>query len=120
MELLQGKWKNQLDSVVELIPQNDGSLIGNYHTAVSRKGEPLPPTPINGRWQLTPQGVLCGFVAQWNYSKDGVEKYSTTSWSGRIVKENSNEIRTTWLLTSSDQPDWNSTTINKDTFNRVE
>lgn len=81
---LSGKWTNQLGSYVTLDALEGGILVGEYHTAVSGNGKSLPPVLIRGTWQRIPDGILCGFVAQWHYMKDEKDHYSTTSWSGRI------------------------------------
>ena len=116
---LTGEWKNQLGSVVTLTQVEDGKLEGTYQTEVSSKGDPLPPTPLHGSYQITENGVLFGFVCQWNFQKDNEVKYSSTAWSGRGMKENPNELKATWLLTSGNEPDWKSVNINQDVFTRV-
>jgi Avidin family len=110
---LSGTWVNQLGSKVTLDALEDGTLQGFYHTAVSSANKPLPGTPITGRWQSNPAGVLFGFTAMWMFEKDGEVKYSSTSWSGRSSE---GKLVTTWLLTSANSPDWESVRVNKDVF----
>lgn len=117
---LSGTWKNQLNSTVELVAQEDGSLTGQYHTAVSSSGEALPPSPLHGSWQRTPDGILFALTVQWHFVKEGEDKHSSVAWSGRGMNENPHTLKTTWVLTSGEEPEWRSVVTNQDVFTRQE
>lgn len=114
-------WKNQLGSVADLHFHQDGTVSGFYSTAVSSSGEPINGKRLSGTWQLTEGGdMLVGWTVQWQVpQKDGTTRFSTTSWSGVIVK-GSKQLDTTWLLTVAGKPAWDRTNISKDLFTLLE
>lgn len=115
------RWKNQLGSVATLHFQPDGSVTGLYSTAVSSNGNGINNRPLQGTWQSTPEGViLVGWVAQWEVPlDDGTTRYSTTSWSGVLIKD-LKLLDTTWILTAAGKPAWDRTNIGHDRFEHIE
>lgn len=118
---LTGTWENQLGSIVTLITNNDGTLVGEYHTKVSSADKELPETKLFGSFQKTESGLTFGFVVQWRFEMpDGTTKYSTTSWSGFGRDNNPDKFETSWILTSflPSNEEWKSRNIGADVFIR--
>jgi len=109
-------WTNQLGSKVTFEFHDDGSLTGNYSTAVTGRPGILISQPLSGRWSKGDQGLLVGFTVVWTNS-DGTPT-SITSWTGQ---GDSQTISTTWILIRlHDAKDaWESTITNQDVFTRL-
>ncbi len=113
---LNGKWFNELGSVMEITISNK-NITGTYHTTVGN---------ASGDYELVGQtdndedeSQSIGFVVLWNNSYGSSD--SITSWSGQAqVIDGEEKIVTTWLLTSETDEDdvWHSTLIGKDIFTR--
>lgn len=87
-----GKWKNELDSVMELTV-NGASVTGTYTSAVSSDGTPTPPHPLIGNVD----NELISFIVNWtDYS-------SITAWVGQMVVDTrgQEQIFTMWQMTTT-------------------
>ena len=118
---LDGEWINELGSKMTIHQNDDGTLVGEYRTAVSRAGKSLAAKIFVGSYQRTLKGYLLSFTTQWEYTNDKDElKQSTSAWSAQVWNEDSNRMVATWVLTSAVNPEdvWLSVTTNKDIFTR--
>ena len=96
----EGKWKNRLDSEMELFVDPSGDLLGKYRTGVGR------PTPGE---EFDLKGFVSGDLLVFcvNFGQYG----SLTSWAGQHTRDpNGNEvIYTLWHLArnvkDADEPD---------------
>lgn len=117
---INGKWYNELGSVMNLTIAADGTVSGSYQTAV---GDASGIYPLAGRTEVdvTNNDQNIGFVVSW-WNSSG-NSHSVTAWSGQVQEVDGQQVmRTTWLLTSETQPenDWQSTLVNVDVFTRVQ
>ncbi len=96
----QGKWRNRLDSEMELAVDMSGELTGTYRTGV---GKPSPTEEFDLKGFVS--GDLLVFCV--NFGRYG----SLTSWAGQHIRDdNGNEvIYTLWHLARNvrdeDEPD---------------
>jgi len=114
---LNGKWKNELGSVVEFEASENGELKGSFQSQVGHAAGTKH--NIVGSWSVVNEGALISFVVNWNNLLPGAKR-STTAWSGRLYL-NPLQIVTTWILTT-DLPknqDWKSVSTNKDIFTKI-
>ncbi|KAJ7337820.1 hypothetical protein OS493_007978 [Desmophyllum pertusum] len=120
-ETLDGKWYNQLGSEVFLKHEKDGTLYGEYRTAVERHNgsSGIGHSIVLGSAPYDYPGAAFAFSVVWRNGS------STTVWTGQcLVCENGDEtLLTSWLLrakvnTCIDK--WKSTMIGRDTFTRYE
>ena len=114
---IDGVWYNELGSCMTL--KVDGNyLSGTYETPVG---------DAKGVYQVRGMRVpgadksdeALGFVVAW--VNDLGSSSSVTSWSGQWqIVDGEEEINTTWLLTSEENPDddWKSTLVGRDIFRR--
>lgn len=117
---LSGEWKNELGSNMT-IKLKDGYISGTYQTAVVSKGKIPDPSDIHGTYTLVKYGTLFTFNVNWKFEVDDEYKYSITTWIGKFFYEDANKFETTWILLSDNPIDkkWNSYTVNKDFFTRI-
>ena len=116
MQSLTGIWHNELKSRMIITSATDGQLLGTYETAV---GNADGPYQLDGRFES--EGKTLGWVVSWKNEKK-ISK-SSTSWSGKYEADcdgNIFMIRTTWLITRAEKPDWDSTNVSFDVFTRGE
>lgn len=114
---ISGRWYNELGSVMDLQADDQGNIIGTYHTAV---GKAESQYVLVGRYDQTQQNGTIGWVVNW--SNQYGDSYSVTSWSGQFQTIQNNEtLVTMWLLTNKTNPkdDWASTLVGQDVFTRV-
>jgi len=110
----EGKWQNQMESVMELhVAGSD--LIGTY---VSKTSAVAGGGTVTGTIKGWTAGDLLSFSVLWPGG-------SITSWTGQLVNEGGAKIRTLWQLVT-DIPDaseadrlWQSTFAGADTFTRA-
>ena len=118
---INGEWKNQLGSTMELNGSN-GLLTGIYTTAVVShhgKNEIPPPSLIKGTYQETNDGILLAFNVQWLFKDNNSELIrSVTSWTGKLFFEQPRRLQTTWLLLRDvkKEAQWESVLLNQDLF----
>lgn len=117
---LSGTWYNQLGSEMKLVANADGSLSGQYKSAV---GEATDFYTLKGRFDTAPpstRGISLGWaVTFYNHLRNA---HSTATWSGQYFWEDGRErIVTQWLLTTSSTPEdiWSSARVGNDTFYRT-
>jgi len=111
-----GKWKNELDSVMELTV-NGSSVSGTYTSAVSSNGTPTPPHPLIGNVD----NELISFIVNWT------DYASITAWVGQMVVDaaGKEQIFTLWqMTTTTNDPEspkelWQAIHAGSDTFERV-
>lgn len=114
--LLAGKWKNQLQSVMEITCQ-DGQVDGRYNTAVGNAGNFYK---LAGRYTLAGENdTVLSWTVSWNNNLYGNSE-SSTAWSGIHYYEEG-IIRTQWILTRyKTRPNlWQTAMIGHDEFERV-
>jgi len=106
-------WTNQLGSKVTFDFQSDGTLTGNYSTAVTGQPGIVVSQPLSGRWSKGDLGFLVGFTVVWTDGNGNPT--SVTSWTGQ---GDGQTISTTWILTRIHEAKdaWESTVTNQDTF----
>ena len=111
-----GKWKNELDSVMELVVKGP-SITGTYTSAVSSDGSATPPHPLIGNVD----NELISFVVNW------IDYSSITAWVGQMVVDTSGkeQIFTMWQMTTTTKdPEnkielWQAILAGSDTFSRL-
>ena len=118
---LVGRYKNELDSIMQIQAVDGSSFYGTYHTAVSAKGTSLV-AQMNGKYNEsdTPGEGVIAFSVNWKYVKDEKNVFSTSSWNG-IVRKNG-QIHTMWLLTRYCPAlvGWNATSIGYNIFTKMQ
>jgi hypothetical protein len=119
MRNLCGTWYNEKGSKLELIVHMDGTIEGEYHTAV---GGAQGVFKLSGRTDMKDfaGSRSVGFVVCWN--NPAINLHSVTVWSGQYHDVSGDEVlSTTWLLTKESPPenDWASTLVGNDVFRRV-
>jgi len=113
---LPGRWKNQLGSEV-VFEADDGQITGEYWTAVSSAGTPLPGKKIFGTYQIVPGGaILVNWIAQWQVPSEKGVQHSSTSWTGIL---RNGKLKTHWLLISAEKQEWERLNIGADLFKRI-
>lgn len=115
---LAGKWKNQLQSVMEITCQ-DGQVNGRYNTAVGLAQDFYD---IAGRYTMAGENMtdtVLSWAVSWNNNVFG-NSNSSTAWSG-IHYDEEGIIRTQWILTRyKTRPDiWQTSMIGHDEFERI-
>ncbi len=108
---IEGTWRNQLGSRVELRTQTAGGLTGTF---VPGAGAHIGAHLLVGFYDDSPEDGSCtlGFVVRWP------EEHSVSTWSGRY-QSGRDVIVATWLLSSALPPDaWRATSIGCDEFRR--
>ncbi|KAI6650297.1 Tamavidin 2 [Oopsacas minuta] len=108
---INGKYRNELGSIMKIDSKENGFLKGVYKSGVGT----VYTYPLTGSYDR--DGQALGWVV--SYQKAN----STCAWSGQIF-ENSNGkvcIHTTWLLTSQTAVGdiWGSTNVGVDVFTRI-
>lgn len=110
----EGKWRNQMGSTME-IHVAGSDVIGNYTSPTSGQGAG---GQITGKLKGWTAGDLISFSVLWPGG-------SITSWTGQLVSEGGEKIRTLWHLVT-DIPDakepkrlWQSTLAGADEFTRA-
>lgn len=119
MRSLNGTWYNKKGSKLELIVHQDGTVEGEYHTAVGCDQNVFQLTGRTDTEQYAGSRSI-GFVVCWNNAR--VNLHSVTVWSGQYHTINGEEaLSTTWLLTKESTPEnaWASTHIGSDVFLRT-
>jgi Avidin family len=116
-----GSWYNELGSQMDIDVEDDGSLTGQYWTAV---GDAAGRYPIVG-WAEPAAGLTgstaVGWVVLWRNA--GRNSHSVTTWSGQYQIINSEEhILALWILAAETSPDddWKSMIVGADTFQRTQ
>ena len=118
--MFNGKWKNQLGSVIELKEQENNTIVGKYWTAVGNAEY----AKIIGSYQKEQfegsTSLLITFMVHWVDRKDPKKPPSCTVWTGQGIFENEvlKAIDTTWLLRrfTKQKLCWDGVLINKDYF----
>lgn len=110
----EGRWRNQMESMMELhVAGSD--VIGSYTSPTSGQGTG---GQVSGQIKGWTSGDLLSFSVLWPGG-------SITSWTGQLVSEGGEKIRTLWHLVT-DIPDakepkrlWQSTFAGADEFTRA-
>lgn len=109
-----GEWKNELDSVMKLHLNNDGTIDGSYYSMV---GNVSGTYPLNGFFNK--DSAIMGWTVMWN---NGIQNSnSVTTWVSQYFPDK-NCIISTWILRSevSDILDeWKSTNVGMDVFVKI-
>ncbi|XP_074850559.1 avidin-like [Carettochelys insculpta] len=114
---LAGLWKNDLGSAMHVQQMGkDGSFSGEYHTAVSSTGRPIPPAPLYGSQHFGEKGEpTFGFTVSF--------PDSTAVFTGQCFGDSNGEevLRTMWLLREKVKgPDnWKGTRVGTNIFTRA-
>ena len=119
-----GTWYNELCSeiIIDELSEGPGRIRGCYKTAVGN----VPSDqfyPLVGTYDLSgddSKGTI-SFAVQWYNEPSGVNRNSTTAWSGQRIKLNGEPtISTTWLLTTQKTSEdlWSATNIGTNVFTR--
>lgn len=108
-----GRWRNQMNSIMDLTVHGN-TVTGTYNSASSSGGP-----PVQGAITGVTAGDLIAFTVLWTQSG------SITSWTGQLVDEAGVEtLRTLWHLVTNvpdaNEPDkfWMSTWAGADEFTR--
>ncbi len=116
---LTGVWLNELNSMMVLYDNGDGTLRGKYRSIVGRDPHIRD---LTGRTSTEERGKqLLGFAVCFLIDHPGPD-YGHSSlcvWSGWA---RANKITTHWLLTVDalkQQDEWSSTLLGEDSFDRV-
>ena len=115
--IVAGSWYNELGSQMDLNVADDGSVTGQYWTAVAdAAGRYL----LVG-WAEPAAGVSGSVAAGWPLcdAHAGRNSHSVTTWSGQYQVINGEEhILALWLLATETTvgEDWKSVLIDTDTF----
>ena len=112
---IEGKWFNELGSLMTIASIDGNVLSGEYQTRV---GDPRGLYILSGQTDGDRQSL--GWCVGW-VNQDG-DAHSTTSWSGQYQTVGGDEtIAAMWLLTMDipTSDDWKSTLIGKDVFTRM-
>ncbi|KIY65061.1 Avidin/streptavidin [Cylindrobasidium torrendii FP15055 ss-10] len=115
---INGTWYNELGSTVRFDASLNGTLSGQYNSAV---GNAKDFYILTGRYETQPlpnRGVTLGWTV--NFKNDLRDAHSTTTWSGQYFGGEKEEIRTQWLLSRAvRQTDaWQSTLVGSNVFTR--
>lgn len=114
--LLDGRWTNELHSIMELKEGSNGEVWGTYHTGVPPQVK--GPFPLSGRRTTLASNVTAlSFSVSWNNAASG-NWHSATAWAGVLRGD---EIRTTWLLAEVvEDPNlrWGNTRVGTNVFKR--
>lgn len=114
---IDGDWYNEFGSRMRLESADDGSLSGEYVSAVGHVagdyrlvGRSAGPTGAG-------HGLALGWTIAWHNDRGSVD--SVTCWSGQYLTD-PERILTTWLLSRSADPDqvWETTVVGQDVFTR--
>lgn len=128
---ISGKWKNQHDSIMTIVPNEDGTLTGSYESGVSQPGGPVRATNFTGLYQATEFGFLISFIALFEIEKDEriegseetrkVPRHTNTVWNGVLNYDDMITLKTTWLMKTEKSPaeDWLSQLTNVDVFDKL-
>lgn len=116
-----GSWYNELGSQMDLNVDNEGSLTGQYWTAV---GDAAGRYPIVG-WAEPAAGLSGSTAVGWAvlWRNAGRNSHSVTTWSGQYqVINGKDHILALWLLATETSPDddWKSMLVGADTFQRTQ
>lgn len=114
-QLLTGTWKNLLGSVCSLDAAEDGSIVGNYTSAV---GAVTGPYPLHGVWLASKEQPNSALVALTVVRPDA-EPGAITVWNGEYISlGNPPFMSLQWLMVSDTVVDevWFNTQINSDVF----
>ncbi|KIY65058.1 avidin-domain-containing protein [Cylindrobasidium torrendii FP15055 ss-10] len=116
--LINGTWHNQLGSTVVFDVDQNGTLSGQYNSAVGNAEDFYV---LTGRYETDPvdnQGLTLGWTV--NYHNDLRDAHSTATWSGQYFGGDEEVIQTHWLLTRSTALEdlWESTHVGTDVFSR--
>ena len=120
---MQGAWYNELGSTMVINPLDPQTqtVTGTYTTAVSSTGCAKGGYPLAGRSDVQIGGQTFGWTVCWQNASSNC--YSTTSWSGKLVRVNGIQtLSALWLLVidTKDPNDWASTYIGHDVFTRTQ
>ena len=125
MNLLIGKWKSELGSVLNVESIENNQLVGTFTTHTgSTQGTYLMAGSIGFDENLSVQeeGGAIGWSVSWNSGKS--PENSVTTWTGQLCMNADGDtvIVATWLYSRGTKPDenWNSTLIGSNTFVRIE
>ncbi|XP_062892378.1 streptavidin-V2-like [Mobula hypostoma] len=113
---LAGCWINELNSMANIMMNEDGTLTGTYKSAVSSVRQQVEGDLIG--FQVNIEQPTFGFVVKW--TSDSV-RGSVTVWTGQMFVINGNDtLMSMWLLRSNSPVDsnWGATRTGTDTFTR--
>ena len=113
---IEGKWFNELGSLMTIEPIGGNVFTGEYQTRVGDAGGIYS---VSGQTDGDQQSL--GWTVGW-VNNDKGDSHSVTSWSGQYQTVGGDEtITAMWLLTSdtTTPDDWKSTLIGKDVFTRM-
>lgn len=108
---INGRWRNQLGSYLNLWSDEEGLITGSFNPSV---GGVHGTHRVTGYLDPRPrESVALGFVVSWHPA------HSITVWLGQYDRDN-DVITATWLLTGElpERDGWRSTNIGHDVFHR--
>ncbi|KIY65059.1 avidin family protein [Cylindrobasidium torrendii FP15055 ss-10] len=116
--LINGTWHNELGSTVDFDVDQNGTISGQYNSAV---GNAESVYVLTGRYETDPvdnQGLTLGWTVNWH--NDVLDAHSVTTWSGQYFGGDEEVIQTHWLLTRTTTLEdlWESTHVGTDVFTR--
>lgn len=117
---LEGTWYNELGSTLVVDEVSDGTVVGNYQTAVSSGGCAQGTYAVLGKTDVDSSGQTVGFSVTW-LNAQSPPCNSTTSWAGQYQTVDGVEHLTAiWILVMKTDPgdDWASTLVGEDVFTR--
>ncbi|XP_043918549.1 avidin-like [Protopterus annectens] len=119
---LSGKWENQHKSILTItnVKESTGTLMGNYVTIVSVKGNGTTANPESALYGVQDRGEqpTFAFTVDWSFAE------SKTAWVGQCFVDNKGRetLETVWVLRSKvdkQSDNWKATRVGMDTFKRV-
>ncbi|MCZ6707045.1 MAG: avidin/streptavidin family protein [Chloroflexi bacterium] len=113
---IEGKWFNELGSLMTIEPIGANVFTGEYQTRVGDAGGIYT---VSGQTDGDQQSL--GWTVGW-VNNDKGDFHSVTSWSGQYQTVGGDEtITAMWLLTmdTASGDDWKSTFVGKDVFMRL-
>jgi Avidin family len=118
---ITGIWYNELGSQMDLNVADDGSVTGQYWTAV---GDAAGRYPLVG-WAEPAAGVSGSVAIGWAVLWRNADRnsHSVTTWSGQYQVINGEEhILALWLMATETivGEDWKSMLVGADTFQRTQ
>ena len=118
---LLGPWFNELGSTMVIDQVQNGTISGNYATAVSSTGCAQGSFSLVGTTDTDSGGEGIAFSVCWR--NETSQCASVTAWSGQAQTiDGEDQILAFWLLTveSAAEQDWYATHVGQDLFTRSE
>ena len=106
-------WHNELGSVMTITEAHDNQLRGFYESAVGNVNV-REKYPLSGMYNNNGKNTTLAWSVSWNSERTK----SSTAWCGQL-RDNGQEIESSWLLRLGSESEWNSTLTNKDRFVKI-